>query len=471
VPKKGVWLLTGENGSGKSAILTCLYRIAYSDAFRDHLPSSSRSKNLDNFRTATVSYHYGNEHVSYIRNEQRWSPTPKKGGNVLKKFGFSEVIFVGATAERISPKPEDFDPARSRTVDTQIAELANEIFKTSRFADLRVANVTRGVNEAFVQRKGSRTPYQYYSEKSFSVGELCVLKMLKKLLQVRNGALVLIDELEIALHPSAQFRLFKVMERIALERNHTVIFSTHSATLVKVAKTSTIFFVKPGPTQHTIIQGPKKSFVLGKIAGSEERSCDRVYIVEDNAAKAFVDEAMELIAEGKPVEQRAQFRTVRAGNYTAAIDLYKAIQLQNDSICEAKLLMDADVEEALQQKREQQPDHEHACFYFSGRSGEYLLPYTPECFVALVARQKPDNFFENISAITSYHQFSFGDLSAPETNGSDNRGACKTFYGQIKRALGDKTGLDHDSVIFRAAILTVKQLSMPEWNSIRRVIN
>ncbi|MGI3184338.1 AAA family ATPase [Nioella aestuarii] len=240
IPKSGTWLLTGANGVGKSALLTCLYRINYKDAFRDHFPSSSISRRLVSFENAQVSYQVNKSRVAYRRNRHRWVPRPRSQASLLRKIGFNGVVHIGATADRITPKPEDFNPARSRSANQRIIDLANEVFNTNRFSNLRVVNVTRGVNEAFVIRKGHQSPYDYFGEKLLSVGELCVLKLLKRVLALPSQSLILIDELEIALHPTAQARLFSIISRLTSEGNHTAIFSTHSATLLKLSKQNQI---------------------------------------------------------------------------------------------------------------------------------------------------------------------------------------------------------------------------------------
>jgi ABC-type cobalamin/Fe3+-siderophores transport system ATPase subunit len=48
IPDRGVTLLTGSNGSGKTSLLACLRRIGHSNAFPIHFPTSLRSDRLDN---------------------------------------------------------------------------------------------------------------------------------------------------------------------------------------------------------------------------------------------------------------------------------------------------------------------------------------------------------------------------------------------------------------------------------------
>ena len=76
----------------------------------------------------------------------------------------------------------------------------------------------------------------YYSEKNFSLGEILILNTLLLIDDVTAGSMLLIDELEMALHPRVQIRLLKYLENKAIEKNLVIILSTHSSSLIKSAK-------------------------------------------------------------------------------------------------------------------------------------------------------------------------------------------------------------------------------------------
>ena len=233
IPDRGVWLLTGGNGAGKTSLLACLRRIGYANAFPVHFPTSLKSKTLDNYTDGSITYEINGEKVEYAYRGQRWTPRPRSNADLFTKFGYSSVVYVGATADRITPRPEDFDPKYVKQVGGEIVQTANSIFETSKFSDLRKVNIARGTgNEAFVLALNT-SPKTYHSEKHFSLGELCVLKLLRTLSDVSNNCLIIVDELEMALHPRAQINLLRYLEAEAEARSLTIIFSTHSVTLLK----------------------------------------------------------------------------------------------------------------------------------------------------------------------------------------------------------------------------------------------
>src|SRR5262249_47203540 len=138
--------------------------------------------------------------VSYAYSGHRWVPSPKRNGpRLLTNSGYSEVMYIAADEARVTPRREDFTARRRPNVLTFIQNHANAVFNSQKFTGLKTVNVRRGVGQqAFVLEV---SPGVFASEKNFSLGELAVLKLLRKLESSKNNALVIIDELEIALHP------------------------------------------------------------------------------------------------------------------------------------------------------------------------------------------------------------------------------------------------------------------------------
>jgi predicted ATPase len=211
IPDPGVYLLSGLNGSGKSSLLACLYRIGDSRAFSRHFRASAKSRLLDNFDKAEITYTLNGKSVTYAYGGERWVPTPRAESKLLARFGYGEVIYIGATADRISPRPEDFQPKKLGSAPQDVRDAANQIFSTTKFDTLKVINLKPGPgNQAFLLQATSPPNATYFSERNFSLGEICILKLLRELKACKKGAMVLIDELELALHPRAQIELLKL---------------------------------------------------------------------------------------------------------------------------------------------------------------------------------------------------------------------------------------------------------------------
>ncbi|MES1991720.1 MAG: hypothetical protein V4441_12320 [Pseudomonadota bacterium] len=118
----------------------------------------------------------------------------------LATFGYPSVLYIGATADRITPRPEDFKVQKVAQVSPEIKDGANRILGTKKFDNLRRINLKADAgNSAFVMQASPPPNAKYYSERNFSLGELCVLKLVRDLMNCADKSLLLTDELELAL--------------------------------------------------------------------------------------------------------------------------------------------------------------------------------------------------------------------------------------------------------------------------------
>lgn len=391
LPGTGVWLLTGGNGSGKTSLLACLDRIGNPLAFPIHFPSSKELR-LDSFRSASIEYHAGAHRVTYIRGSERWVPRPRKDSSpTLKAFGYNSVIYLGANAERITAKPDDLKPGRSSAASDFIRFSAKEILGDDRFLNLRTVNASR--SQAFLLRYGAATPFSYNSERNLSLGELSVVKMLRSIETVADNSLLLVDELEMALHPNAQIKLYEFLRRLCAERNLTVIFSTHSATLIKHVKRSSILHLEKNGAEHIITRSAFPTYILGQMAGLEERGYDILMLCEDEAAEEilenwWLDYQKDQHALNKPIPKLLVSPT---GSFKQVLRTLEGSLTVNPNHVKVVAVLDHDVtSETIPNLRISDPHCEFLQRYDRMSNSVLFLPFTPELgVVECVADHKP----------------------------------------------------------------------------------
>jgi len=192
LPGPGLWLLTGVNGSGKSSLLAALYRIGSGRAFQDYFKTTAGQDRIDTFKDTAVRYHLDGETVTYAYGGTRWRPRPSKNSQLLNDSPYESVVFMGVDAGRIEPFPDEIEARNLREVPEEIKTFLQEVLNDQKWQDLRYVNTRRGRgNEAYLIRQGRRRRLRYYSEKNFSLGELCILKLAKKLHGMAHNSLVL----------------------------------------------------------------------------------------------------------------------------------------------------------------------------------------------------------------------------------------------------------------------------------------
>jgi hypothetical protein len=401
IPDRGVWLLTAGNGAGKTSLLACIRRIGYPNAFPVHFPSSLRSERLDNHSNGTVTYEINEESVSYAYRGERWTPRPRNNSHLFRSFGYSSVRYVGATADRITPRPEDFHPRHVRAASRTIVDAANKIFETDKFSMLRTINLSRGVgNDAFVLALDGKFP-TYHSEKHFSLGELCVLKLLRLLREVSNNSLIIVDELEMALHPRAQVWLLRYLEEQARAKSLTVIFSTHSVTLLKtIDRQRIIYLEKQDDGETKAIYGCFPTYAIGNIASDEETLPDIMLYVEDQFARDILTAFFEKFANDRfpdPTE-RPTTKIVPVGGFKEVVAFLERNRSVLPNRCLQKAVLDEAVKSEVLEQWRQDDNHAQLDRFQRSQNDIKFLPFTPEVGMLNYLASNLDGFERSLRA-------------------------------------------------------------------------
>lgn len=385
IPNAGVWLLTGANGTGKTSLLACMRRLGFSNAFPTHFPASQKSDKLDSFDGSSVEYQIDRSTVTYKYRGERWVPLPKANSGLLRQSGFPSVLHIAADSTRIEPRKEDFQLRRVRPANPEIIDGANRIFDTRKFESLKSINIRTGVgSDAFLLEldvRPGRSGRHYISEKSFSLGELCILKLLRLLRDCPRGSLVLIDELELALHPMAQVNLLEYLEEIAAEKLLTIIVSTHSATLIKQAKPNRLLLLQDQGGGNIVCQNKCfPSLVLGALAYREEAAADVIVYVEDEAAQILVEQFSFRFAQQvyRDDQLAPGLQVIPVGGITNVLRFFVRQRPLLPAITRCYVMLDADAEESLNEA--QTPDIVR--IRDDERASISYLPVTPEVGLA-----------------------------------------------------------------------------------------
>ena len=444
IPDSGVHLLAGPNGSGKTTLLACLRRIAWSFAFQQHFASSRHGDQLDNFSGAKIRYSIGEKSVTYAYAGERWVPTPRANSGLLENYGFKSVLYVGATADRITPRPEDFQPRRVRPASQAIRDAANRIFSTAKFDALRTINLSRGTgNSAFlIQTAMAPQRATYYSEKNFSLGELCVLKMIRDLQSVPQRSLLLVDELELALHPRVQVQLFKYLTEVADQNQLTIIFSTHSVSLLKSVDRRQILYLDDIDGAISTIRGCYSTYALGGIAYEEERAPDIVIYVEDSAAMYVADALVKLFISSRFGQQQQLYPTIQivpVGAFMSVVRFLSHGQSVLPVTTKCRVLLDADVKNENVAHWHANAKHALLAEFQALGNDLHYLPWTPEVglieFLTQHLHQAENKLRQKFA--DNRIRIRPEDIGLiPDQAGGQQRHACKDAVDRLKVHIG-----------------------------------
>ncbi|ARM30948.1 AAA family ATPase [Prosthecochloris sp. HL-130-GSB] len=123
IPRQGLWLLTGLNGSGKTSLLAALYRIKHSRAFQDYFRTTATQSKLDTFQNSKIRYKINSDEVTYAYGGKRWPPTPRKNSTLLAQFPFPSIQFIEANSSRVEPYADEILPRRINSANAEICPM------------------------------------------------------------------------------------------------------------------------------------------------------------------------------------------------------------------------------------------------------------------------------------------------------------------------------------------------------------
>lgn len=108
-----------------------------------------------------------------------------------------------------------------------------------------------------------------YTSFNMGAGEDTLIELLYHLQEAQNGSLIVIEEVELGLHPEAQAKFAKKLIEIGLKKKFQIIVSTHSSTFIdNIPRVSRILIQRTGSTTHEVIKAPTTRYAMGDLHGS-----------------------------------------------------------------------------------------------------------------------------------------------------------------------------------------------------------
>ena len=418
VPTGGVYILTGCNGSGKTSLLMSLNRICDKNAFSGL--RIGRSVGMDNFANTRFTYSDGSQTVSYKRSNRGWEPSPR-GVDIKSLFGFSESCFITTSGFRFyQPDTKTFYKRGGRVVytdaATEIKEGLNEVFSTTKFNNLKYVTIRniRGRQKSLHRDNVLyviKEPNNVYSEVHFSLGERLILNTVDFIQGLQDGGLLLIDEIELALHPIAQVRFFNFIRRIADQKRLTCIISTHSSSLVKVAD-KCLYLENNGGTV-SVLTDCQPAYILKDLTVSADNNPDYIFFVEDVMALRYLRAIIRRYQQKE--DQHVFFNISFVGGYRQVIRLTEQFYtIPPFSKRQIQAFPDADFQDlwtALVEKPNRTPGEQDLLNAINRNvNNTTILDITPEKDIWDWLVSNPSIFAQRIEMLHGHQMFSLSTI-------------------------------------------------------------
>lgn len=345
----GVNLICGSNGVGKSTLMTVFAKIVYATALNNYF------KNDDLHPDSKVTYHYGGLTHTWIKNPQKsWSdlhPNEKP----IKLEGFFEGSFIygnrfsDAHKSKINRilniREKDFVDA-----DDFVIENLGYIVKGDKkyYQGLKRTND----NFDFKSLNLSRPCYTWFSPSrkvnqfKMSSGEYLVLTLLDYLKErldfiiskyerssfykrkvndecCNPKTLIILDEADMALHPSAQERLVDFLHEICSNYERItdicVYIATHSTSVIMKENKGSIYLLDNNKGELSVTNNCYPAYAMRDV--SDGVFFDKLILVEDKLAKNYVDK----VIRNRLSQKNVIYKVLYVGGYREVISLHKQI--------------------------------------------------------------------------------------------------------------------------------------------------
>lgn len=303
---------------------------------------------------------------------KKWSGVAKKEGQIgsptkHNKNGGRHVILIDLN--RINPGRHLSSSCFKRTKKighiqqinpdieeylSYILEIQYNVGQLGDYAD----NVIYGFN-------GNGADYTSFNTAS---GEDVLINILTQISHVPEKSLILIDEIEIGLHPKIQRRLMDVLFILSMKRHLQFIITTHSYAVIDSVNSTSRIFIESMNGNCRAIHGLTTYEALTRM-DSESFPVLTVY-VEDDVSKMIVLKAIEEINDENHNFSRL-INTIIVGSAQKTYDYFKnrqSLRVQEHNVSKVACILDGDMEGDTRF-----PQEESLFFHYSDVAPEKML--------------------------------------------------------------------------------------------------
>lgn len=344
--EQGLHVIAGSNGIGKSTIMGLL-----AEPF---MPSVLWTIFSHANSDSTVEYSYEEQTDLWVREGDKWELQGKKHKSI-RIDGFIEGSVIHGTRftdSNVLKLSENVLEEHLVDADEFINDNFNYVLHGKKF----YPTIKKIKNRRVAEELGfDSVPYfmeyedRMLSQFWLSSGENLLLSLLhflnnKIFQQKRKGSkyisLILIDEVELALHPVAISRLVTLLNKLSKEFNLSVYFSSHSTELLRSIEPKNIYYLQGLPNKSIEVINPCYPAYATRFLYNQD-GYDILILPEDDLAKFVIDKIItsQRLYEGKLIH------ILPCGDWRNTVRLHKEILESNLTSHSTKVIsvLDGDV--------------------------------------------------------------------------------------------------------------------------------
>jgi len=303
--EKGLYAIIGENGAGKSSLLISIAKLIDPTIF--HLELTG----IGYYDNTKITYTISDKTFTWIKNKttnNNWRQSPQDKLTMPKKLkGFFESSII--SGKRFSKIDEYIKEKMIIRDDDSVVPASKFIQDEMNYILYGKKQSAYKFNNLFhISAHRNSSDYEYFAlklsndlyikEHLLSTGEYFLLKLLKYIDEYQNNkgsiipAIIIIDEVELSLHPLAQIRLTEQLKKLAHSCNLIILFASHSLhVLENISEENTYYIEKNVHNVHIISNPVYRGYLSTRLY--KHTFHDKVILVEDDLASQYVTHTLE----------------------------------------------------------------------------------------------------------------------------------------------------------------------------------
>lgn len=424
----GIYTIVGSNGCGKSTLMLCMAQLLSNQLSRLAVSDAK----TDSFVEFEVD---GNESIWRRSNTPKWQHFGKRH----KYNGLYEgSLFYGTRFEDSTNIERMIE--NGRITEHELADADDYVKDKMSYilhGDLiHYRTLKRIKNKLVAQQLNIRNrPYfinvddHLISQYKMSSGECLLVSLLhflynsivRRSLPDNQKILVLIDELELALHPMAVLRLIDFLKQLVQGHSNLIIYlSSHSPEVIRTMRPSDLYKVNNIDGKLSIESNCYPSYLIRDLYSNV--SPDFLLLVEDELSQLFVNKILSRYS----LRASKLIHCVPVGGWQNVLELHKELYTKkvlgvNTSIVS---ILDGDIESELNKEQKKLPH----IFLPIPSLEKFLYSVVKENSNPPFKRIINDKYFivHSLDAIVS--QYNKGILNGSKDNN-------KNFYSKIRTEL------------------------------------
>lgn len=377
--KHPISFITGTNKIGKTTLLGIIgcshvdfrmrdrvsgefYRGTWSDIMK-----FTKHDKQDGEWEYDLIYKRGQQNLSlkgkrtFSQSRCRWSGVSKKGSLMI-----DDRVCIFIDVDRIFPARRHSNVLFNLSQSGELLDVNSVLQKYLGYIFEQESDIK------FIAKHSNKNIYKFnqtYSSFNSASGEDVVMQILLDLLEVPEKSLILIDEIDLGLHPKIQRRLLDVIQEVAIKGEKQFIITTHSPSVFSsLSDKSRIFIETDQSGDYRAISGISMHAALSKM-DSEMYPLVNLFC-EDDVSKKIIERIINYCQEENKLKDLHKLvNIIVSGTVDKTYSRFKIYQetyhdckIKIGSIC----VIDGDQRKNI--------EHEDDLFFlYSDHSPEYFL--------------------------------------------------------------------------------------------------